>query len=125
MKKRDRLAIAIKPVVEQLETRRLLATQLISGTVGDDTILIRTDPNDASAIEVTINGSTSSVPVTFDTIDVQPLTGNDTVTIQALPNGINTVTLEDTGGNDNVDASGPAATVNETLSAGDGDDTIV
>src|SRR3954466_2046856 len=125
MSKRARLAVAIQPIIENLESRRLLATQLVSGTTGDDIIVFAKNGGDPTLLDITINGSTATVPGRSDTIDCQPDIGNDSVTIVSLPAGITKFTLEDTGGSDTVDASGADNTVAETLQPGSGDDTVI
>ena len=63
MKRRDRLSVAVKPVIEGLEARRLLATQQVFGTAGDDVILIAQDGGDPTQLDITTNGSETTVPV--------------------------------------------------------------
>src|SRR4051794_37436635 len=123
MKKRDRLAVAVKPIIEGLESRRLLAT-VVPGTTGPDVIVLAN--GGPATLNVTVNGVTTPIPVgPNETVDIEPDTGDDTVTIQSLPAEVTTVTLTDTGGDDDIDFSGASGNVATTISAGSGNDTIV
>jgi hypothetical protein len=83
---------AFRPLFEQLEDRRLLTVTLangvlnINGAAGADTIAIAPDPNDASKIQVTLNGQASSFALSAITsIVVAGQAGNDALTLALAP----------------------------------------
>ncbi len=114
--KRLFLSIAINPIIETLEGRRLLAAQLIDGTAGPDVITI----GGTSTLDVTVNGVLTSFPTTnIDTVHVTAEAGDDSVTVTALPTGITAVSIDGGDGNDTIDTSAVGVSA-DTLSGGGG-----
>ena len=105
-------------------------THLISGTGGNNTIILQRDANDPTQLDVSIEptgtpASFAKIPVTFSAVDIQPGAGDDTVQILSLPAGITKVTVEDPSGNNRIDVSGVAAGVSVSVTASTGNDTII
>jgi len=109
-----------RPLIEDLESRMVMSSNVFSGGTGDDVILLRRDPNNAAALEVKITqGTKTTTDVSLavaagDTITLNGLDGNDTFNIEntffnvpvTLTGGLNndTVNISKTAKNlDNVD----------------------
>ncbi|MEM7808393.1 MAG: hypothetical protein AAF561_09805 [Planctomycetota bacterium] len=60
-----------------METRRLLSTETISGTFGDDVIELRSVG--FNGWEVTINGEQAGIGTRLDSVEISGLDGNDTL----------------------------------------------
>ena len=49
-----------RPLMEDLESRVVMSSNVFSGGTGDDVILLRRDPNNAAALEVKITQGTKT-----------------------------------------------------------------
>lgn len=110
-----------RPLIEDLESRVVMSSNVFSGSTGADVILLRRDPNNAAALEVKITqGTTTTTDVSLavvagDTITLNGLGGDDTFNVEntfvnvpvTLNGGVNndTVNISQTARNlDNIDA---------------------
>src|SRR5262249_49650615 len=77
-----------RPLMEDLESRVVMSSNVFSGSTGDDVILLQRDPNNAAALEVKITQGTKTTTdvslavVAGDTITLNGLGGNDTFNIE-------------------------------------------
>jgi Ca2+-binding RTX toxin-like protein len=84
----------------------------------------------AGQVVATVDGSPTTLSVTFETIEITGGAGNDTISIaDNLPAGITTVIVDAAGGNDTINASDlpeqlSGGAGNDTVNAGDGADTV-
>jgi subtilase family serine protease len=117
-------------VMDPLENRRMLSasgavlsgsTLSITGTSGNDTIVVQLDPGNSSDVQVTINSnSTYFVYSKIKEIKISDGSGNDDVAI----NGYVDVKAAITAGNGNDTLSG-SSYGHDTLTAGSGSDLLI
>src|ERR1700722_2634898 len=124
-----RLQCAISVTIETLERRQLMSVSLsssgeldITGTSGNDSIIINLIPNDASHFKVKFNGSaqifaTSSVNL----ISVNGGAGNDAINVKDLDGPVMIpAVLDGAGGADTITGASGA----DTLISGNGTDSL-
>ena len=95
-------------VIETLQSRRLLAVAVsgaqmfVTGTAGDDHVLISLDVADPSKLDVNLNGQVQQFDRTSITsIDVEAGAGPDQIVVDESAGGITIpMTLSGGGGND-------------------------
>ena len=119
-------------VIEAVERRTLLSAAVLSngvltvtGTDAADTIDVQVQGGSTVAsVQVTVNGSVQSfnAPMTVTSVVVNGGDGNDTITLDATPDG--TAATYDLNGGAGDDALGISANGNATLDGGDGNDSL-
>lgn len=143
-----RIFRAANAVVESLERRQLLSVALVgnvltvTGTEGNDVVLIKLISGDASRLKVVDNGVASVFNVAdIDHVVVNARGGDDRVTVSQVNGAVDTPmdisggagndtllggegadTLRGNGGNDLIDAHGSA---DVHIAGGIGDDTLI
>ena len=126
MTTRNKIITATQPLIESLESRRLLSASLagaqlrVDGTSRSDTITV--DIDDAGLISVNINGKASEFDQSVvETLRVRGLGGNDDIELTGFFNDFDIlVSVFGNGGRDTILGSDAP----ETIFAGAGDDKI-
>ncbi len=132
-----RLARAVRPIVENLETRTFLSasmpiptgpasllngTLLVQGTTGNDTILIKRSSLSKLSLDVTVNKTVSHFTLAdVKLMRIYGLTGNDSIIVDE-GNGIIATKVWAFGSNGNDTIQGGSGS--DTLIGGNGDDLL-
>lgn len=124
------LARAVRPVVEFLESRRLLSVTFQHGTLNvvgtdqADVIDVSYQPERSSLIDVVVNGQVSRFQAdSVRKIYISTLSGNDTVYAGGAGDPLSGIKVNIDGGDGNDLLLGSASFV--TINAGTGNDTLV
>ena len=140
------LRTSVQSVLENLESRRLLAAVLdgdilrVDGTNGDDTIVVSAGGNNAARVVVRINGdATDFAGASVNRIRINGLGGNDNIKVSfnngdlsqdiVISGGIGDDTLKGAGGDDLISGGSGADIIHgrkgdDTVNAGAGDDLV-
>src|ERR1051326_1404819 len=122
------LASAAQPVIEVLERRKLLSAALIdhtltiTGTSGDDNIVVSVNGANSTMIQVVVNKAIQNFnSATVSKIHIDGFRGNDTIIIDDANGPIVVgVTINGSAGNDTLIGGGES----DHLFGGDGNDVL-